>query len=880
MATLALPLPPRQSRVLALALLLLAVLSVLALLLAPFLLLHRHYDLAIEANQEQLERYQRIAAQMPELKKALEAVRAKDGRRFFLHNTAPNLAGAELQDLVRAAIERNAGRITTIQGAQPRDDGRFRQIGINVQLFATTANLQKILFGLETQTPYILIDSVTVRPLECVPRFQACGGRRSGALGDARGVCLYAGRGCEKMSSLPALLPTGRARAWAWWLVPTIVLALLIGWEIDWGRQVVRVPDAPAPVEAKPVVPALLPDYAIEGGLAANSETVNRTLFNATRRPAPVLAGEGGPHAIKPGQFLLAGTAVSGTQNVAFLKEVAGGKSHAVHEGEKINGLLVASVSAERVKFTLGDDSEELVLKVARGPKTTLAAPPPPPVAASGAINARMPAAGSAAAGAAAAAQAGGAVLRSSGDRSRCRPPGTRAAMRGRGGGAGNGARRLPGHAATRAGKVSASYTAMESPPRRRASAPTTRKNNDRTSRQANAQPCPFAAARGLRHQPRWRAGRSAGPCRGCDGYQPRFPSHPHRSLPRPRSTRARASWCGADRRRRCAAAAATAAHRGRGPAGDAQFRGRRYPRRGAQHHRRHHGRVVHDRRQCRRHGHHPHHVGHSTPGVAGDDGDAAAHEWRDDDQGGGRVEDTARRRRGTRQPDAAARGLDPAAAPGFSVLIVPLHYVGARQMATLLEPFVKDQTTVRVDDIRNLLILSGTELELKHLIDAIDMFDINWMTGMSAGVFTLESADVKSVMTELDKAFGTADKSPLTGILRIIPIERMNALLVITPQPEYLEEARKWIERLDKAGNDSTGIRFYVYRVQNGRAERIAPLLQQAFTGHTTQQAQGPTGPRLAPSTPSGTIVSAPSFQSAPPPGSQSSFAAPTRRR
>jgi len=205
------------------------------------------------------------------------------------------------------------------------------------------------------------------------------------------------------MSSLPALLPSGRARAWAWWLVPTVVLALLVGWEIDWGRQVVRMPAAPAPVEPKPVAPALLPDYAIEGGLAANSETVNRTLFNATRRPAPVLAGDGGPHAIKPGQFLLVGTAVSGDQNVAFLKEVAGGKSHAVRQGEKINGMLVASVSAERVKLTLGDDSEELVLKVAHGPKTTLAAPPPPPVAASG-----VPAATPAAAAAAAAATAVG----------------------------------------------------------------------------------------------------------------------------------------------------------------------------------------------------------------------------------------------------------------------------------------------------------------------------------------------------------------------------------------------------------------------------------------------------------------------------------------
>jgi hypothetical protein len=176
MATFALHLAPKQSRTLAVALLVLAVLLGIALLLAPFLLLHRHYDVAIEALQDRLEVYRRVAAQTPELKRSLEALRAKDGRRFFLRNTAPNLAGAELQDLVRAAIENNGGRITTIQTAQPREDGRFRQVGINVQLFATTPNLQKILYALETQTPYALIENITVRPLNAFRGFKPAPG--------------------------------------------------------------------------------------------------------------------------------------------------------------------------------------------------------------------------------------------------------------------------------------------------------------------------------------------------------------------------------------------------------------------------------------------------------------------------------------------------------------------------------------------------------------------------------------------------------------------------------------------------------------------------------------------------------------------------------
>ena len=199
----------------------------------------------------------------------------------------------------------------------------------------------------------------------------------------------------------------------------------------------------------------------------------------------------------------------------------------------------------------------------------------------------------------------------------------------------------------------------------------------------------------------------------------------------------------------------------------------------------------------------------------------------------------------------------------GYGVQIVPLRYVGVRQMMALLEPFQKDATTIRADDLRNLLIISGTELELKHMLETIDMFDVNWLAGMSFGLFTLQSAEVKTVVAELDKVLGTPDKSPLAGILRIIPIERMNALLVVTPQPQYLEEAKRWIERLDK-GDAGGGVRFYVYQVQNSRAERIGPLLQQAFTGRITQQTTT-SAPTLAPGTPAGTIVSPPSYQMQP---------------
>jgi hypothetical protein len=188
------------------------------------------------------------------------------------------------------------------------------------------------------------------------------------------------------MTPFPAWLAAHRAQAWAWWLVPAIALGVLIGWEIDWGRQLIPVPPPPSPVAPKPAEAAVLPEYRVDGGLAAHSETVNRTLFNATRRPAPVLAlDEAGSRRIQRGQFQLVGTAVTGERNIAFLKEVSGGKARTVHQGDEINGMKVVLVAPDRVKFAAGNDSEELLLKVGPGPKKTTAAPPAvpgvPPVA-------------------------------------------------------------------------------------------------------------------------------------------------------------------------------------------------------------------------------------------------------------------------------------------------------------------------------------------------------------------------------------------------------------------------------------------------------------------------------------------------------------------
>ena len=204
---------------------------------------------------------------------------------------------------------------------------------------------------------------------------------------------------------------------------------------------------------------------------------------------------------------------------------------------------------------------------------------------------------------------------------------------------------------------------------------------------------------------------------------------------------------------------------------------------------------------------------------------------------------------RGSISPQLGGTGA--ALRPGYSVLLVPVKYVGAKEMARLIEPFAVDQAAIKVDEVRNLLILHGTQRELRHLIDTIDTFDVDFLAGMSVGIFPLQGADVKTLVGELDKVFGPAAQGPLAGIVRVIPVERLNALLIVTTQPHYLKIAETWIERLDRMGGASGGTRLWVYAVQNGKAENLASLLSDIFSGKAGATPQAPTlAPGMRPAT------------------------------
>ena len=182
-----------------------------------------------------------------------------------------------------------------------------------------------------------------------------------------------------------------------------------------------------------------------------------------------------------------------------------------------------------------------------------------------------------------------------------------------------------------------------------------------------------------------------------------------------------------------------------------------------------------------------------------------------------------------------------------FAIQIIPLEFVAAREMQRILEPVVSQGSIVHIDPTRNLLMLAGPGREMQTWLSLIDTFDVDWLEGMSFGMFPLDFANARAVVSDLESIVGSAENAPLDGVLRFVPLERLNAVLVISPQPTYIARAEKWIHQLDES-TDQAGRRLFVYYIQNGSAAELAQVLGEIFLATPSREGQPSVAPTLQP--------------------------------
>ncbi|WP_171012587.1 MULTISPECIES: type II secretion system secretin GspD [unclassified Sphingomonas] len=182
-----------------------------------------------------------------------------------------------------------------------------------------------------------------------------------------------------------------------------------------------------------------------------------------------------------------------------------------------------------------------------------------------------------------------------------------------------------------------------------------------------------------------------------------------------------------------------------------------------------------------------------------------------------------------------AVRMLAAAQAPvapdaiGFGTEIVTLAFINAEELKKVIDGALPG-VVAGVDGAGGRITIAGTTGQRASARDLIRQFDVNWLRNMSFALFVPERTDARLIVPELDKLINAAD-APTRGLVRLITMERLNGILAVSTQRQYLDDVRRWIEVLDREGENNER-RIFVYRVQNGRARDLARTLNRAFGG------------------------------------------------
>ncbi|WP_232628498.1 type II secretion system secretin GspD [Methylobacterium sp. Leaf118] len=182
----------------------------------------------------------------------------------------------------------------------------------------------------------------------------------------------------------------------------------------------------------------------------------------------------------------------------------------------------------------------------------------------------------------------------------------------------------------------------------------------------------------------------------------------------------------------------------------------------------------------------------------------------------------------------ADAGGVRPVRGPAAEAgaVAIPLRWVSAVEMQAILAAVAPKEVILRADRARNLLILNGDAGQIRALRQTIEVFDVDWMRGMSTAMLPVRSTNPGTIARDLTQMFG-GEAAGTGDVIRFIPNEGLGAILVVTSRAVYLDRARAMLEQLESLAAERER-QLFVYRIQNRSARDLAAVLQGVVAAET----------------------------------------------
>lgn len=170
---------------------------------------------------------------------------------------------------------------------------------------------------------------------------------------------------------------------------------------------------------------------------------------------------------------------------------------------------------------------------------------------------------------------------------------------------------------------------------------------------------------------------------------------------------------------------------------------------------------------------------------------------------------------------------------------IIPMQFVGAADMSRLLKEFLSEAGSIISHDRGNILIITDASRNMARLFDLIRTFDSDALQNQRVQLFTVKNNSARSMIEDLRSIFSAYAMSDKDSAIRFVPLDHLNAILAVAPNPASFDAVEQWIDRLDQP-SQVAGIRNYVYHLQYAKATVISRLLGELYGTVITKEAPG----------------------------------------
>ncbi len=163
----------------------------------------------------------------------------------------------------------------------------------------------------------------------------------------------------------------------------------------------------------------------------------------------------------------------------------------------------------------------------------------------------------------------------------------------------------------------------------------------------------------------------------------------------------------------------------------------------------------------------------------------------------------------------------------GYEVVAVPLSFASPTEVAKALDAISGKGLVLYADDKLGLMVLAGGGQELKSALDTLQLLDQSGLREARLRWFDLANAPAATVAGELE---GMIKAAGISG-LNVLPLKRLNGVLVFGRTEKALNDITPWIYKLDAPTKD-TATALWLYHPRNTSAESMGKTLNQILGG------------------------------------------------